>query len=122
MQCSRCHKEITASQSYVNKGRVYCEDCLMDVGLNTRECDPWATYVDNRTRAQAGQTGTDGLTEGQKRIYGFVKERGKATRQEVMNTLGLNDADLQLDLLPLLHTEMVKEKSESGRQFLVVLK
>jgi len=40
VQCSRCSREITEKQSYVSKGKVYCEDCLMDIGLNTRECDP----------------------------------------------------------------------------------
>jgi late competence protein required for DNA uptake (superfamily II DNA/RNA helicase) len=122
MQCSRCHKEISEKQSYVNKGKVYCEDCLMDVGLNTRECDPWATYVDNRTRAQAGQKGTDGLSETEKMVYNFIKNQGKATRAEVIQGLKLTSSELQVNLLPMFHAEIVKEKSEGGNQYLVVLK
>ncbi|MDP2920105.1 MAG: hypothetical protein Q8O43_07810 [Dehalococcoidia bacterium] len=122
MQCSRCHKEITEQQSYVNKGKVYCEDCLMDIGLNKGECDPWATYVDNRTRVQAGQTGTDGLTELEKQVYEFVKTRGKVTRAEVVQELKLTQAELNAQLMPLLHADIIKEKSEGGKQYLVALK
>lgn len=122
MQCSRCKKEITESQSYVHKGKVYCEDCLMDIGLNTRECDPWATYVDNRTRERAGQKGTDGLTEPEKKVYNFVKDKGKATREDVMKGLKLSDTELRTQLIPLLHSELIKEKSEGRQQYLVVIK
>lgn len=122
MQCSRCQKQITESQSYVSKGKVYCEDCLMDIGLNTRECDPWATYVDNRTRERAGQKGTDGLTELEKKVYNFVKDKGKTTREDVMKGLKLSDTELRTQLIPLLHSELVKEKSEGRQQYLVVIK
>ena len=119
MQCSRCHKEISESQAYVNKGKVYCEDCLMDIGLSGRECDPWATYVDHRTREQAGVKGTEGLTEMERKVYDFVKGKGKATRGEAMKALKMTDTELKLQLIPLLHADMVKEKSERGQQFLV---
>lgn len=121
MQCSRCQKKITESQSYVNKGNVYCEDCLMDIGLSARECDPWATYVDNRTRERAGQKGTEGLTELEKKVYNFVKSKGKATREDVMKGLKLSDTELRTQLIPLLHSELVKEKSEGRQQYLVVI-
>lgn len=122
MQCNRCQKEISESQSYVHNGKVYCEDCLMDIGLNMRECDPWATYVDNRTRDRAGQKGTDGLTELEKTVYNFVKEKGKATREDVMIGLKMSDTELRTQLIPLLHSELIKEKSEGQQQYLVVIK
>lgn len=122
MQCSRCHKEITEAQSYVSQGKVYCEDCMMDIGLPGKECDPWATYVDNRTRAQAGMKGTDGLTEMEKKVYDFVKQNGKATRADVMRGLKLSETELRLQLIPILHTELLKEKSDRGNQYLVPVK
>ena len=121
MQCSRCNKEISENQSYVSKGKVYCEDCLMDIGLSMRECDPWATYVDNRTRERAGQKGTDGLTELEKKVYYFVKDKGKTTREDVMKGLKLSDTELRTQLIPLLHSDLVKEKSEGKQQYLVVI-
>ena len=122
MQCSRCQKDITDSQSYVHNGKVYCEDCLMDIGLNAKECDPWATYVDNRTRERAGHTGTEGLTELEKKVYNYVKEKGKATREDVMLGLKMSETELRTQLIPLLHAELIKEKSEERQQFLVVIK
>ena len=121
MQCGRCQKKITESQSYVSKGKVYFEDCLMDIGLSARECDPWATYVDNRTRERAGQKGTEGLTELEKKVYNFVKGKGRVTREDVMKGLKLSDTELRTQLIPLLHSELVKEKSEGLQQYLVVI-
>jgi len=121
MQCSHCHKEITESQAYVNKGKVYCEDCLMDIGLSGQECDPWATYVDHRTREQAGEKGTAGLTEMEKKVYDFVKEKGKATRVETMKALKMTETELQLQLIPMLHADIMKEKSEGREQYLVII-
>ncbi len=122
MQCSRCGKGLTESQSYVNQGKIYCEDCLMDIGLNTRQCDPWATWVDNRERAQEGQKGTDWLSAGEKQVYDFIKRRGRVTRAEVGRELKMTATELQLQLLPMFHAEVVKERSEGGEQYLVTLK
>ena len=121
MQCSRCHTEITESQAYVSKGKVYCEDCLMDIGLSGRECDPWATYVDHRTREQAGEQGTAGLTEQERKVYDFVREKGKVTRAEAMKALKMTETELQLQLIPMLHADIMKEKSEGREQYLVIL-
>lgn len=121
MQCSRCHKEITESQAYVNKGKVYCEDCLMDIGLSGRECDPWATYVDHRTREQTGEKGIESLTELEKKVYNFVKEKGKATHAEAMKALKMTETELQLQLIPMLHADIMKEKSEGREQYLVII-
>ncbi len=122
MQCSRCGKGLTESQSYVNQGKIYCEDCLMDIGLNTRQCDPWATWVDNREGAQEGQKGTDWLSAGEKQVYDFIKRRGRVTRAEVGRELKMTATELQLQLLPMFHAEVVKERSEGGEQYLVTLK
>ncbi len=91
----------------------------MDIGLSIKECDPWATYVDTGARKRHGQTGAAGLTETEAKIYEFVKNQGKATRQEVMKHLGLSELDLKAQLLPLMHSELIKEHSEGGRMYLI---
>jgi predicted HTH transcriptional regulator len=98
-----------------------CDDCLMDVGLNPHNCDPWAEYVDTADRKRHGLTGSAGLTEAEKNIYDFVKEKGKATRQQVMAGLNLSATELEDRLTALLHNELVKEASEVGKQYLVVI-
>jgi hypothetical protein len=121
MQCSRCQRELTEVQSYVNKGKIYCEDCLMDIGLTVQECDPWATNIDTSGRKRHGEKGAAGMTELETQIYEYVKKRGQATRQEVMKDSGLSEKDLSLPLLPLMHAELVKERAEGGQQYLVAI-
>ena len=122
MKCSRCGKSIPKDRSYVHQGKLYCEDCLMDIGLSSRECDPWATYVDKRTKERAGLTGTEGLTEMEKKVYDFVKSKGRVTRKEVMKNLGLSETDLKVQLVPLMHADLIKERSEGGKMYLIIPK
>jgi hypothetical protein len=78
VKCSRCGKEINEDQTYVYQGKPMCDNCVMDVGLSLKECDPWATYVDTNTRKRHGITGTADLTEMEKRVYELVAAKGKA--------------------------------------------
>ena len=121
MKCSRCGRELTQDKAYNYQGRVMCEDCLMDIGLSPHGCDPWAEYVDTADRIRHGVTGPAGLTEAETRIYDFVKEKGKATRQEVMKELGLSEFELDGLLTALMHNELVKEASEGKQQYLVII-
>jgi hypothetical protein len=119
MKCSRCSKEITEDQSYVYQGKVMCEDCVMDVGLSLKECDPWASYVDTSARKRHGATGAAELTEVETKVYNLVKGKGKATRQEIMETLSLSQEDLNSQLVTLMHAELIKEMGEAGNRYLV---
>lgn len=121
MKCSRCGRELAESQRYVYQDKVYCEDCLQDIGLSTKQCDPWATYVETSARKRRGLTGTAEMNETQKQIYDFVKSKGRATREEVMQALGLNAPQLTLQIAPLMHSELVKEQAEGGKLHLVVI-
>ena len=119
MKCSRCNREISEDQRYVHQGKVLCEDCLMDIGLSIKECDPWATYVDTHTRERMGLKGAEGLTEMEKKVYEFVKSKGKATREEVMEKFSLSELDLKAQLITLMHSELVKEHSEGDQMYLI---
>jgi len=89
----------------------------MDIGFSSRECDPWATYVDKRTKEAAGQTGAESLNDVQKRIYELVKKNGRATRTEVMKSLRLSSAELKAQLTPLMHADLIKERGEGGTMY-----
>lgn len=121
INCSRCGRELTEDKAYNSQGKVLCEDCLMDIGLNPHNCDPWAEYVDTADRKRHGVTGTTGLTEKETKIYDFVKEKGKATRQQVMAGLGLSETEVAELLTSLMHNELIKEASEDGKQYLVII-
>ncbi len=119
MNCSRCNRELSENQSYVHQGKIFCEDCLMDIGLSIKQCDPWATFVDTSARKRHGERGADGLTEIEAKIYEFVKSQGRATRQEVMKHFSLSELDLKAQLLPLMHSELLKEHSEGDQMYLI---
>ncbi len=121
MKCSRCAKEINEDQAYVYQGKVMCEDCVMDVGLSTKECDPWASYVDTSARKRHGATGAAELSESEAKVYDLVKTKGKATRSEVMQALGISEEDLNSQLVTLMHSELIKEMGQEGGQFLVAV-
>lgn len=112
MNCSRCNKVISEDQSYVYNGKVMCEDCVMDVGLTLKECDPWATYVDTSARKRHGSTGTAELTDLEARTYELIKARGRSTKGEVMDSLKITEPDLDAQLITLMHLDMVKEMGE----------
>lgn len=50
MNCSRCGRELSENERYVYQDKVYCENCLQDIGLSVKQCDPWATYVETSAR------------------------------------------------------------------------
>ena len=119
MNCNRCNRELAENERYIYAGKVFCEDCLMTIGLSTKECDPWATYVETSDRKRHGDTGIDSLNDIQASIYKYVKSKGKATRQEAMQSLGLSEEDFTLQLIPLMHSELVKERNEGGVEYLI---
>ena len=119
MKCSRCGKEIAEDQTYVYQGKPMCDDCVMAVGLSFKECDPWATYIDTSARKRHGATGTAELTDMEARVFDLVAAKGKATKQEVMQSLSLSEADLEAQLVTLMHSELVKEMGEAGKRYLV---
>ncbi len=119
MNCSRCNRELAAGRAYVYQEKVFCEDCLMEIGLSIKECDPWATYVETAGRKRHGQTGATGLSDMQAKVYEFVKSKGRATRGEVMENLGLSEPDLKAQLVPLMHSELIKERSKGDKMYLI---
>jgi len=119
MNCTKCNRPLAENERYVYNNKVYCEDCLMTIGLTTKECDPWATYVETSDRKRHGDSGVDNLNPVQASIYKLVKSKGKVTREEAMQKLGMSEDDFTLQLMPLMHSELIKERSEGGEEYLV---
>jgi len=63
--------------------------------------------------------GTEGLTEQQKKIYEFVREKDKVTREEILANFNLKDTELQAYLATLRHCELVKGRKEGSRIYVV---
>ena len=121
MKCDRCSREIPASEIHSHLDKKLCDDCYMDVMLQKqeKECDPWASYLSSKEMSIAGQKGAEALSEMEKGVYEFIKNKGRATREEVMAKFGISAEDLSLQLNVLMHAEMIKEHSEGGTMYLI---
>jgi len=119
MNCARCGREIQETESYQHLGQTLCEDCYIDMRNPPKACDPWAVYSATRSRQNQGITGSEGLTEMQKTIYDFIREKRKVTREELIQRFNLKEIELQTHLAILRHCELVKGDKEGDRVYLV---
>ncbi len=49
VECSRCGSKLSPEQVYKYQEKVFCEDCLMKIGLAKRQCDPQRLTKDTET-------------------------------------------------------------------------
>jgi predicted HTH transcriptional regulator len=119
MKCAVCGKEIPADEVHEYKGKTLCEDDYIEAISPEKHCDPWATYLASR---ESGATGVASLSDLQKEIAKFLKEKRKGTRQEVMDKFKLSASDLEEHLRVLMHSENVQELTEAGESYLKPIK
>ena len=119
VKCQRCQRDVREEDSFTYLGETLCEDCYIDVRSPAKSCDPWAVYSATRTRETAGLSGTEGLNTLQQAIYTFIKDRGKATPEEVITRFNITPKDLQNQVATLRHCELVKGSKEGQTVFLV---
>jgi hypothetical protein len=119
VKCQRCQREITEDESFVHLGQTLCDDCYMDARQPVKACDPWAVYLAGRTREGAGDVGTEGLTDQQKAICGFVRSRGRVTAEELAGHFGLSGAELQSQVAVLRHCELLRGQKEDNQVYIV---
>jgi hypothetical protein len=119
VKCDRCSREISQDESYTYLSETLCEDCYLDVRFPAKACDPWAVYSATRSRESLGLKGAEGLTEQQRAIYEFIKSKGKATGEEVMENFGIPQRDLESQFAILRHCELIKGRKEGNKVYLV---
>lgn len=119
MNCERCGVPLGEEEINYYRGKNLCEDCYIGALQPPKSCDVTAVHIAKKHRELTGQTGTEGLTELQKEIFNFVKIKGKATRQELIDFFKLPDWEIEKQIAILRHCELVKGKKEAGNVFLV---
>ncbi len=107
MICSKCGEEIEAGEEMQWNGKTLCEDCYIVAVSPPKTCDVAAVHSAVTHRKLAGQSGTDGLTELQKNIYNFVKEKGKVTRPDIARHFNLEESELERNFAILRHCELL---------------
>jgi hypothetical protein len=112
-QCTRCSKEIEKQQCYEHQGKVFCEDCYMDILSPPKACDPWAVHS-----AQTFLKGKDKLstlTPLQLTIVNYIKKKGEATLEELIQNLNLTEQALRREFAVLRHMEVLGATKKEGK-------
>ncbi|KJS15590.1 MAG: hypothetical protein VR69_12350 [Peptococcaceae bacterium BRH_c4b] len=122
MICHRCKEEIAPDDdTFDYYGKTLCEDCYIGAVQPPKTCDPTAVSSAMSTRAMLGHSGTQGLTPLQKRIYEFIKEKGKVTREEIQSNFDLPPWELEKQFAILRHCELVRGFKEENNIFITLM-
>ncbi|HHW40424.1 MAG TPA: hypothetical protein GXX19_04600 [Syntrophomonadaceae bacterium] len=121
MICEKCRAEVSEDDIYEHGGRKLCEDCYIAALHRPQPCDPGAVSAARASRELQGHKGAQGLTPVQKKIYDYLKEKGKATRQEVAEYMGLPWEDIERDFAVLRHCELVRAFKDGNEVFLTLM-
>jgi DNA-directed RNA polymerase subunit RPC12/RpoP len=111
-RCAKCNKEIERQQSYDHHGRLFCEDCYMDILSPPKACDPWAVHS-----AQTFLRGKDKLstlTPLQLSMVNYIKKKGEATLKEMMENFNLTEEVLRREFAVLRHMEVLRATKKEG--------
>ena len=118
MKCQNCGAEMAQEESYELGGEWFCEDCYMEIFHPLPVGDCYADLATRMIRERLGQSGTEGLSELQKGIYDFIKERGKVTPEEVARQFNLTLSEMQRQYAVLKWCGLTRGYLEAGKIYL----
>jgi hypothetical protein len=113
LQCSKCGKTLEKNECYEHQGKVFCEDCYMDILSPPKACDPWAVHS-----AQTFLKGKDKLstlTTLQLSIVNYIKKKEGATLEEMIENLNLTEEELRREFAVLRHMEILRATKKEGK-------
>ena len=119
MKCQSCGSEISIENSYTINGLTICDDCYLEESHRVIACNPLAIYSAKRFQESDGIEAKEKLTELQKTIYEFIKSKGKATRQELVDKFNLSLSEIENQIAVLRHLELTKAKKEGNKLYVV---
>lgn len=111
--CTKCNKEIEKQQGYEYQGKLFCEDCYMDILSPPKACDPWAVHS-----AQTFLKGKDKLstlTPLQSKIVNYIKEKGEVPIEEIITNLNLTEEEFRREFAALRHMEVLRATKKDGK-------
>jgi hypothetical protein len=112
VKCARCSKEIEKQKAYEHQGSVFCEDCYLDIQSPPKACDPLAVH--SAKTFLKGKDKLSTLTPFQLRIVNYIKGKGEATLEEMIENLNLREEELRREFAVLRHMEILKATKKEG--------
>jgi hypothetical protein len=118
MECYRCKTALREGEAYDVHGKSLCEDCYMYETNPPKACDPMAVSSALSVRRQLGQTGSEGLTERQQKIYSLIEERGKISKEELVYALEIKPEVIEQEFAFFRHCELIRAfRGEDGKVY-----
>lgn len=122
MICERCKETIPEGDDvFDHYGKKLCEDCYIGAVQPPRSCDPTAVDSARSTRTMLGQSGTQGLTPLQKRIYDLICDKGKIPREELFKSFDLPQWEMEKQFAILRHCELIRATKEDGKIYVTTM-
>ncbi len=121
MLCEKCGEDITGEEVFRYADQNLCEDCYIEAISVPKACDPLAVRSARLTREGLGQAGTDGLLPVQIKIYNYLQEHGRATREKIAEELQLEPRELEKHFSILRHCELVKGMKEGNIIYMTLM-
>ncbi len=94
LKCEKCGSEVDEEDSYELGNEQVCEDCYFDSAVPYGPCDPVAQSSTDKFLETFGEVKSEELLEEQRKVYEFIKERGKVTSMEILQKFGMRRASL----------------------------
>ncbi len=121
MRCDKCQAEVPEVEIHEHAGKKLCEDCYIAALTRPQPCDPAAVSAARASRQLQGHRGAEGLTPLQRKIYEYLKEKGKATREEVAAYMGMPWEELEKQFAILRHCELARAFKEGDTIYLTLM-
>ncbi len=114
MKCHQCQQTIAQGENHEKAGKIFCEDCYIDILTPTRFCDPWADYS---AKSFEKNNSKRSLTETQKTLLNLIQRMGKAEPLELIELSKgkIMPADGERECATLLRLGKIKIENNDGK-------
>ena len=119
IKCERCGAEVEEEDSYMLRDERVCEDCYFDSAMPQHPCDPVAQSGVDKFSEAFGEVKPEELLEEQRKVYEFIKEKGKVTSMEVLQKFGMRQGELTQIFIVLRRFKLAKAAKINGVTYCV---
>lgn len=114
MKCHQCQQAIPDGEDHDHAGKIFCEDCYIDILSPTRFCDPWADFS---ARSFEKNNPEISLTKTQKTLLNLIRVMGKAEPFELIEQSEgrISPADGERECATLLRLGKIRIENSEGK-------
>jgi len=119
-RCEDCRIDIPEGESFTKDGKVLCEDCYLTANQCIQSCDPWAVRAAKEFEKSSGVKAVDALTDQQRAIYDFIKDKGRVLPAEISTAFQLTPREVLNIGAILRHCELIKGQKDGDEVYITL--